>query len=262
MGVQESSKSAEGSTRELVLRHSPLVRVVSQVQWPRFGDFDLEAAASGLAPRISSDYPILEQARETEVTITPMGAQQHLAGVLHKFSALDGTWTVTLARTFLALETSAYVSHDDFISRLERVARSLSEVAPIRVWDRLGYRYTNRLSEPADLERLTTYFDAAALGSVAIESSHSLVHSISEAVYSQDSSRLLVRSAHLPPGGTIDPTIPVSDTTSWYLDLDAFEERRTDFTPEALSAAATRLARVAYSYFRSAITEEFVRRFA
>lgn len=261
MGARESSTTDLEPTRELILGNSPLVRVLSQVRWPKFGDFDLESAAKGLGPLISSEYPILEQGRETEMTITPMGAQQQLGGVLHKFSALDGSWAVTLGSTFLALETSTYVSHEDFISRLERVARALSEVAAVRVWDRLGYRYTNRLSEPGDLSRLTQYFDAAALGSVALESSHSLVHSISEAVFAQGSSRLLVRSAHLPPGGTIDPTIPVSDTTSWYLDLDAFEDGRTEFTPEALGAKAAQLAEVAYSYFRSVITDEFLGRF-
>lgn len=262
MGAPESSQTVAEPPRELVLRHSPLVRVLSQVRWPRFGDFDLDAAAKGLGSIISADYPILEQGRETEVTITPLGAQQQLAGVLHKFSAIDGSWTVTLGETFLALETSAYESHSDFIGRLERIMQALSRVAEIRVWDRLGYRYTNRLSDPQDLSRLTDYFDAAALGSVALESSHGLLHSISEALFAQERSRLLVRSAHLPAGGTIDPTIPVSENTSWYLDLDAFEEERTTFSTEALAAKATELAGVAYRYFRTVITDEFIRRFA
>jgi len=262
MMARQDIAVSEEAARELVLTHSPLVRVLTQVKWPRFADFDLTATAAGLGKLISAAFPLVEQAPEMEITFTPDGAQQQASGVLHKFTSIDNSWAVTLGGTFLAIETSAYTSHEDFIERLRVVTTALASVAEIRVWDRLGYRYTNRLTEEDDLANLNEYFDTAVLGSAALDIPHGLVHSITESVFEADGSRLLVRSAFLPPRGTIDPTIPVSEGKSWYLDLDAFREIRTPFSPESLTETATQLARTAYTYFREVITDEFKRRFA
>lgn len=248
----------------LKLSKSPLVRVLCQIRWPELAAFDAAAVSSDLGKLISSSYPLLSKDQEQGITVSPDGAVQTTSGQIFRYSSVDGSWKVALGATFLAIETSKYSNHDEFIARLADLVGSLLTVASIPVYGRIGYRYTNRLSEPADLESLTEYFHPSVLGGLVSQNdSFSLRHSICESLFSvDDAAMLLVRSAWLRNGGTVDPTLPPVEGDSWVLDLDAFDETAyVSFDTETVSERASQLAKVAYTHFTAAIKEPFIERF-
>ncbi|UKF28046.1 TIGR04255 family protein [Clavibacter nebraskensis] len=250
------------STEGLRLTRAPLARVLTQVRWPQLGGFDVDAVAKTMSTRLAKQYPLISKSHEAALTISPEGIQQQVGNTVHQLSSVDEHWTVSLGETFLSLQTTSYVSHADFIARLTEVTNALIETSEaIPFWTRIGYRYTNRLVDQSDLERLSEYFDASVLGGLALTSRTDLVHSISESVYREGSGFLLVRSARLPSGASIDPSLPSVETESWSLDLDAYDETKQPFNSEAISDKAQYLARIAFNHFTAVITPAFIERF-
>lgn len=250
------------SAEQPKLANAPLVRVLAQLRWPRFAGFVLDDAANALGMRVAREFPLRSVQVESQITLGVDGIHHAPGGQLHRFSSLDEKWSATLGETFLSLETNAYETHEDFIARLTRVVASLSEVASIPVWDRLGYRYTNRLADDDDLNRLGEYLKPGVLGGHANEGeSGELVHSITESLYSLASAKLLVRAALIPPRASVDPTIDPVEGRSFILDLDAFAEARTVFTVEGLEEQATALSAIATDHFFRSITPNFLERF-
>ncbi|MBF4623087.1 TIGR04255 family protein [Clavibacter sp. VKM Ac-2872] len=255
--------AADHSTkRGFRLSKAPLVRVLAQIRWHQLAGYDVDTVAKALSARLAKEYPLVTRNHEAELTITPEGIQQQAGTPVHRLSSLNEEWIVNLGETFLSLETTAYKSHEDFVARLSVITTALNEVYYIPFWTRFGYRYTNRIDQEFDLDRINEYFNASVLGGLALDQGGELVHSISESVYKQGDVFLLVRSARLPKNASIDPSLPAVNTPSWSLDLDAYEENKSpEFTTESIAAKATELARVGYYHFRAVITDEFVARF-
>lgn len=262
MDAREASEVSSSS--QLRLSRSPLVRVLTQVRWPELGGFNIDAVALGVGRGLADDFPFVARQNENQVILTPDGVHQQTTGVIHRFTSVDEGWTVSLGKTFVALEATAYTGHADFVGRLERVLTVLSEVASIPRWSRIGYRYTNRLEGADDLGALQEYFLPSVLGGLpAATHDVELVHSITESLYRVDESMLLVRSARLGGGSSIDPTLPSVAGDSWVLDLDAFDEPKSmqPFAPDVVVRRAGELSRVAYSNFCAVIQDRFVERF-
>ncbi|OUE30133.1 hypothetical protein BFL35_11410 [Clavibacter michiganensis] len=253
------SLSADG----LNLSRAPLARVLTQVRWPQLGGFDLDDVSKTLSSRLAKQYPLVSKSHEAALMISPEGIQQQVGNTVHQLNSVDEHWTVSVGDTFLSLQTTQYISHQDFISRLSDITSELIDITKaIPFWTRVGYRYTNRLTDPVDISRISDYFGPAVLGGVALESRTDLVHSISESVYREGSGHLLVRSARLPGGASVDPTLPPVDGESWSLDLDAYDETKSSsFTTEAISSKAQELAAVAYNHFTALIKPAFIERF-
>lgn len=254
-----------GAPRDLpVAKRSPLIRVLAQVRWPSLSGFDVKAVADALANQIGRDYPLRGLAQEFGLLVTPEGmTQQQPTGMLHRFSDGSGKWTITLAATFVSLETSAYTSHDEFIPRLVAVVREVKGHLPLQRWDRIGYRYTNRFSDEPDLASLRKLFSPAVLGTLALDPADSIVHTVADTLYGGAEASLLVRSAYLPPNASIDSGIPSVPGRAWLLDLDAFASGpSSDFDDSAISKQANLLARKAHDFFQKVTTDEYRARFA
>ncbi|GAA1512016.1 hypothetical protein GCM10009690_13780 [Brevibacterium permense] len=87
------------------------------------------------------------------------------------------------------------------------------------------------------------------------------MHSMTESVYRVESSFLLVRSARLGEGQSIDPTLSPVDEPSWILDLDAYEEGRLDSERGAVQTQLYRLSGIASNHFGDVVTERFYERY-
>lgn len=223
--------------------------------------FNVDSAADILAERISSQYPLRDSGNEVSLTITPEGVSQTTGARLHKFSDGEG-WDATFGSTFITLETNAYAGHDDFIKRLVSVVREVKELLPLQRWDRIGYRYTNRLAGQ-DIDKLSEYFDPAVLGTQALGIADDIVHSVSETVYKGNGASLLVKSALIPPNASLEPTIPPVSSKSWILDLDAFIEGPSkEFSDKSISDRAGVLSAKASEFFEKVTTSGFRKRFA
>jgi uncharacterized protein (TIGR04255 family) len=224
--------------------------------------FKADDVASKLGDVIGSDYPFCETQQEAQLMITPQGVTHQPGDTLYKLISGDRSWTVTLGSTFMALDTVKYSGHEDFIDRVAQVFDALLEAAPIPGLSRLGYRYTNRITDASDLAALTSYFRPDILGAIAQGEAQGLVHSANESVYSDGDGFLLVRTALLRPNSSIDPALPAVETKSWVLDLDAYIELApAGLHPRNVRALAKDQADRARRHFRELITEDFRERF-
>ena len=234
------------------------------MRWPELGGFSIDAVAADVGRGLADEFPLVAKQNENQVVLTPDGVHQQTTGVIHRFTSIDDAWTVSLGKTFVALETTDYAGHADFVSRLERVLTVLSATAAIPRWSRIGYRYTNRLVGHEDLASLQDYFQPSVLGGLpAAGDNVELIHSITESMYRVGESTLLVRSARLGANSSIDPTLPPVEGDSWVLDLDGFDEARSVqlFSPEGVARRADELSRVAHAHFLAVIQPKFIERF-
>jgi len=247
---------------EVYLPRAPLVRVIAQVRFPREPKLGTEDGAALLRGALAGAYPILRDEREIRVVITQQGAVEQPGSLLWRLQNRDASWQVTVSDSFVALDTSAYSSREDFCSKLEDVLAAINDIAAPLVYDRFGLRYIDRLTGPALLrERLPQLVRAELLGGWAVERPEGvqLVHSLSESLYRFDGAQLLARSGILPPGVVLEPTVAAVDEPSWILDIDAATTEGADFDPAALGQLARRLADRVYRFFRWAVAEEFLR---
>jgi uncharacterized protein (TIGR04255 family) len=248
---------------EIPLARAPLVNVLAQVRWPPVTYFEtnLEEIAHHFGRLIGDQYPLFNKQHEMQINLTSNGVRSEPAGVIFQFQSADEIWRVSISGSFVALDTKKYTSRGDFGKRLVHVLDCLTQVAKIPFAARIGFRYVNRVDDEDIVDRLNDLVDFAAMGggAVPLGENGELVHSLSEAVYRTGGDQLLVRSAHLPPGTILDPSIQPSAKRSWTLDIDAFTEGRVDFDPEKLVASAERLSHVGYRFFRWATKPEFLR---
>lgn len=256
-------RTASHSDVPALLTQAPLARVLVQVRWPELSSFDLESVAATMARQLSDGFPLKRRDSEVQLLFTPAGPQQQANGFVHRLTSAADDWTISVGESFIALETSAYKGHEDFIARLRGALDALNETAKIPVVTRIGYRYTNRIVGVDDLARLSERFAPSVLGGVGdAPAGSTLVHSITESVYRLDGAALLVRSAQVGANESIDPTLAPVQEKSWILDLDAYDESRNVFTVDSVCERVNDLSAIASGQFHALTTEEFTKRYA
>ena len=247
------------------LGRAPLARVLCQVRWPSLSKFDINVVSRDLANLIGDAYPFRTQLQESTITIGPAGVVGQQPGApVFRFESSDRATAASLGEMFLALETSVYSGHENFIARFIELLDSLCRVANIPSLARVGYRYTNRLDDPADMDRLNSYFSASILGGLAQgDGSSNVLQTVTETVFSEtNSSYLVVRSALLVPGAVIDPTLKPVERQSWIVDLDSYVEPPLGTPIDGVQTEITRLSRRASDhFFQSLVTAAFAERF-
>lgn len=88
--------------------------------------------------------------------------------------------------------------------------------------------------------------------------------SISEALFDlpNHAAQMRARWGILPAGGTVDPAaIEPIDDQSWILDLDIFNAGSRPFESDGILSEARSFAERIYSFFRWAVTDEFLRQY-
>jgi uncharacterized protein (TIGR04255 family) len=248
---------------EVPLPRAPLVRVIAQVQFPKILSLDTDAGVAAVQAALRSQYPILQQQQTVGVLITSdgvaAGGQQQTATVW-RLQTKAGDWTVSLGSSFVALDTVAYTSRDDFCSRLDEVLDVIGRLVEPIVAERVGLRYTNRVDDPDQFASLAGLVRPEVLGghSIALPQGVTLQHSLCESIYNFDGGQLLARWGVVPAGAILDPGLSAVDRRSWILDLDVFHVGRVDFEVSDLSATVREFAVRAYRFFRWAVSDEFL----
>jgi uncharacterized protein (TIGR04255 family) len=181
------------------------------------------------------------------------------------FADPSQAWVITVTEQALSLETTAYVSRNDFCNRARELFDAVAATALPPVVDRVGLRYLDRLDSSDDLEHLDDYVNPrlrVLLG--AVNSEIEVEHSVSESVLRLSANeRLHARGGILPPGGIFDPILPPLPDKSWVLDLDIFTvEAGFPFEPAALQERLMRYGDHVHSFFRWAMTTKFVEDFS
>lgn len=242
----------------LPLARAPLVKVLAQVRFNDVLKIKQEGFIADFQERLRRDYPDFSGEQTFALAIGPSGPQNVTPGKVWRFVNAEDNWRVSLEHNFVALETRAYVSRDEFMKRLREVLVAVSECFEPSFARRVGVRYVDRVEEPqfADLKDLVR---SKMLGVVRSELHAHLSQAMSEAVFTTHEGKLSVRWGMLPPQGTYDPTtISPIDAPSWILDLDSYSEERSGFEVERLVSVAEGLARRAYTFFQWSVTEEFL----
>lgn len=248
---------------EIPLPQAPLARVIAQVRFPSVVSIEQSGFIASFQEAIRAAYPILRSEQSHSMVVTSQGMAAAPSSTIWRFHASQDTWRVALGRDFIALETTAYTSRDDFLQRLEVILNALHVTINPRIVDRLGLRYIDRIVDikPADL---TGLIRPEVAGIVTADFVHQTQHALSETLFTLPGSmdQMLARWGLIPPHGTIDPTaIEPIDASSWILDLDMFLLAQHSFDVSTLLSNARRFAERTYTFFRWAVTDAFLRRY-
>lgn len=239
---------------EVPLAHSPLVRVLGQVRYSRTPALASEEGEARLA-ELLTDYPVRRQGLSVEITLGPTpGSVEQIQTHVRTLADATQAWTLTVSETTLTLETTAYVSREDFGTRMHKILSAVTQVAAPPVVDRVGVRYINRFvgSNLENITKIMTPSLCVLYGSVA--DGLEVEHTLSDTLLRTAADELLrARSGLLPANGSFDLAIQPVDEKSWVLDIDMFTERtNVAFDLEGVCEQIRRYSNRAYSFFRYA----------
>lgn len=246
---------------EVPLPEAPLVRVVAQVRFPAILSLAEPSRVARFQEIVRGPYPALVREDIQSVEVGSSGMLRVDPSPVYRLSDAASEWRVSLAPSFLALETTAYGSRADFLRRFEVVLEALDTSIQPGVVQRFGMRYIDRIPsrdrrggaalfrEP--LASMWSAFDPEAAPAV-----------ISQVHFRSGVRQILARFGMLPESATIDPAVlePISEP-SWVLDLDMSRSDERKFDRAEILADAGEFARRIYSVFRFMVTDEFLRRF-
>ncbi|MFB2923297.1 MULTISPECIES: TIGR04255 family protein [Aerosakkonema] len=249
--------------REVPLKEAPLIRVLAQVRFPPILSIQDSSFVAPFQEAIRENYPILDPEQTRGFILGSQGVEQTELTTIWRFRAADGNWRVSLAPDFVALETISYLSRSDFLKRLENVLIALDVHIKPQIVQRYGLRYIDRLtgSDTKDIPKLVR---SEIAGIVATELGNYLHQTIAESLFNlpKEEGQLIARWGLLPADTTIDiATIEAIAEPSWVLDLDMSISKQQEFSTEALMSEMERFAERIYTFFRWAVTDDFLRRF-
>jgi uncharacterized protein (TIGR04255 family) len=250
------------SPAEVPLENAPLVRVIAQLRFPLVAAIEQREFMAPFQEAIRAKYPVLRQEQSQQLLFgTNIAAPVRSVSTAWRFNSEDNHWRVSLTPDFVALETTKYTSRNDFLGRFETIVEALAVRIDPKLVDRLGIRYIDRISGDAlaDIARLVR---PEVRGLIGTPAGTSITHAVTETVFANGDAQVLVRWGRLPPNVTVDPSaIEPSNVPSWILDLDMFSSEPTPFSLERVMADARRYTERLYTFFRWAVTDEFLRHF-
>lgn len=169
-------------------------------------------------------------------------------------------WRVTLSQDFIALETHAYESRQNFMERLETVLQALERTLGPTHMMRFGIRYIDQLKGDS-MSRITDLLCKEILGVVPFAGPEARQVK-TELVAPAEPGELLARWGKLPANITIDPNLlpPISED-SWLIDLDVSRAEQVAFETKAIVETARSAAERVYAVFRWMVTDEFLSTF-
>jgi uncharacterized protein (TIGR04255 family) len=208
---------------------------------------------------IRATYPILGQ----EQTHGRLEASDGLATTQPQtvwwFEDDERRWRVSLTPEFLALDTTAYTSRSDFISRLRDVVLALEQhVGPKHV-ERLRVRYFDQIVGDTrhEIEKLVRPEVRGIAGTAA--SVHAL-HTLTESMFALEGAYLVTRWGQISAEADVDAAaIELTSQTSWVFDLDMCSAEAFPFSVDRVVADARRFAEHIYTVWRWAITDAYLK---
>ena len=248
---------------EVPLTRAPLIRVLTQVRFPVVASVEKQEFIGPFQEAIRKEYGVLRREQSVGFSLGAAGATPAGQSTIWRFSNESASWRASLASDFVALETTKYESQAELMDRLRRLLSATQEhIRPPSV-DRIGVRYIDQVrgADVKDLGRLVRPEVAGVLNAAWASGA---VQAVSENLFAvpSSSSRILARWGLIPPQATIDPAVMTPlEEASWILDLDMFEAESRPFETERLADVAESFAARLYTFFRWAVTEEFLRRY-
>lgn len=233
------------------LPRAPLVRVVAQVHFP-FVAY-LAGKIGEIQAAVQKDYPSLEFD----------GASGHHPdssdAKIWRFSDFSETWRLSLAHTFVAVETSSYTTKEDFLRRFRFALEMVAKYLDPQIVERIGLRYIDRI-QGSSYSRLSELIRSELLAPDSSVLEPYLLHSLNQSSYAiRPEVTLSTRWGILAPKQSYDveSLLPI-DEKSWVLDLDLFSTKKSRFEVESILGTSNEFADMIYRFFRWAVTQEFL----
>ncbi len=266
-GMPRSVALKGGPPKEIELPYAPLVRVIAQARYAPILAIRNPDETARFQELIRGSYPFLQEERAHHIVIAPLGTPSTREEMIWRFSDREKNplWRVSLSVDFVALETSAYTSCDDFLSRFEHIVEALENSFKPAECQRLGIRYIDRLvGEGA--ERVGQLICPKILG-IALEDgeppvslAEAVLHLMTEAAFAAEEGQINARWGSLPGNATYDPSsLEAIAQPSWVLDLDMFTTSALGFEPGPLARISRSFSERIYFVFREIVTDEFLR---
>ena len=253
----------EAPPNEVPLRSAPLVRVIAQVKFSEVLGVENPELVARFQDEISRTYSVLS--REVGLGIVaPFPGMQSQHPITHwRFAdhPSEWGWRVSLTSQFVTLEAVKYTNRKDFFERLETLLEAVERHIKPAMVIRLGIRYINRITG-RELEDASDLVRPEIAGVVGTDMASSVHLSVSETMFEIGSQKMTARWGMLPPNMTVDPTaIAPIDERCFLLDLDVFDETPSSFDAHKVAQSGKQFAERSYTFFRWAVTDEFLRRF-
>jgi uncharacterized protein (TIGR04255 family) len=248
---------------EVPLKEAPIVRVIAQVRFPPILSMKEISFVAPFQEAIRDIYPILRPEKSPAFILGSQGFEPTEPIMVWRFIDIDGNWRVSLTPEFISLETTCYSSRNDFLKRFENILTALNTHIKPQVIERLGLRYIDQL-KGEDLTQLSSLIRPEISGVLATELDGNVLQSINESLFTipEKNSQMLARWGRLPANVTIDPSAiePITEA-SWVLDTDIFRQESQMFNVELILEETRQFAERIYTFFRWAVTDEFLERF-
>jgi uncharacterized protein (TIGR04255 family) len=246
---------------EVPLPQAPLARVVAQISFPVITSLGKADFIAPFQEALRADYPVLRPEQTILFGLPGLPGGDKSPQVIWRFSDVKRVWRLSLAPTFVALETTVYVSRADFLRRLDKVLTALAKHINPQLIDRIGVRYIDRIKGDV-VNRLPELVRREVIGILAMHGAEHVQHSISESLFviPKIKANLAARWGRLPAGSTIDPSVlePLNEP-SWILDLDIFCAEPKPFSKESVIEDVRTYSERIYTFFRWAVTDEFLK---
>jgi uncharacterized protein (TIGR04255 family) len=245
---------------EVQLPRSPLVRVLAQVRFPAILNI---AKADFVAPFqniVRAEYPALRSEVLHSIQLAAPDNQPAVDAVqIWRFEDKDHNWRISLARDFVALETTRYTSRTEFLSRMNSIIEALQTTLDPQLTQRVGLRYIDRLQGEA-MDALRNLIKPQFLMPNEFDYESVAIHILTQALFNSDEgAKINARWGHVPAGVTIDPiAIEPINEPSWIMDFDMFSEAERSFSAQELTPLLASFAERTYSVFRSMVTDQFL----
>lgn len=254
---------SEAELEEIPLERTPLERVYAQVRFPLLARVAKMDAVADFQSALDGTFPHLEAEREVGIALTAEGAKPLAQeNLVWRLLDTDRRWRLSLAPTFLALDTGDYVSRTEFIDLIGRVLGALGSSLEPSGRGRVGVRYVNRLAMPGLHEQIHGLVRREVLGIASAEQvreSGTLKLGLNETLFQLGENQLRVRAAALPERtGVSALQLDPIDEMSWVLDLDMFRDDEDEFDPDGIREICLGFSKQIYRFFRWSVTNDFL----
>ena len=250
---------------EVHLTNAPLVCVLGQVRFPQILAVEDRKFVTPFQEAIRKKYPKLQQERTHQLIFDnqekELVASQFEA--IWRFTDVNNHWRVSLASNFVALDTSKYVSRQDFLERMREVLTAVNEHIQPNLVERIGIRYVDRI-EGIDVGNISNLVRSELINITASTFQEHILQSYNESLFQLPNTQgtLVARWGLIPSNATFDPNVlePI-DQPSWFLDLDMSISENQEFDVEKILEDAKRFSERIYTFFRWSVTDEFLSHF-
>lgn len=257
MSIAINNPLVDPPPQEVPLPKAPLEWVVAMARFPMVMEIERPEFLAGFQNVLKARYPIGELETVQDLVL---GASTPPPKKVWRFSD-EKRWRVSLAQDFVAVETRSYTSREDLVARLCEALHAMPVSGrPPRI-DRLGVRYIDRIrgEELRDIAKLVR---PEIAGVASTQAMPGCIHAFSDNAFHVGGNVLVARWGLLPARATLDPAVmDAIDEPSWLLDLDMVSQQPLAFDPEAIGNQVREFATRIYTFFRWAVTDQFLVRY-